>query len=301
MMNDTDRIRELIDRHAGVGITETAIPGVCVMRSETPTEPLGYVLHPALAFVFGGAKHALLGDAVFRYGAGQYLTIGAELPITAHITSASAEEPFLGLGIDLQPELIAALLIEASTPRLASEPTPLGVAVSDADEQLLNALARMLALLDSPGDIAGLAPLYQREVLWRALTGPQAELVRQVGLSDGRFALVARAIRVLRDNYSRSVSIDELAHVSAMSPATLHRHFRAVTNMTPIQYQKQLRLQEARKLLLLDPDDVAGAGFAVGYQSASQFSREYRRMFGAPPGRDAQMLRQAKPAALVTI
>ncbi len=290
-MSQLDRIGDLITRHSGDGITQTAISGLAVMRSQTPTEPLGHIAKPSLAFVLGGSKEALMGEERFIYGAGQYLVVGVALPVTAHISAASADDPFLGIGIDLKPEAIASLLLEAGQPRLAPERPPLGIAVSDADRPLLDALSRLLGLLDEPADLRGLAPAYEREVLWRVLSGPQGELVRQVGLADSRLTLVSHAIRFIRENYASPIRIEQLADVSAMSPATLHRHFRAITNMSPIQFQKQLRLQQARQRLLMDPTDVAGAGFAVGYESASQFSREYRRMFGESPGRDAQTLR----------
>jgi AraC-like DNA-binding protein len=300
-MQEIARLGGLITRHARTGITETAIPGVYVMRSETRTAPLGIIARPSLAFVIGGAKQALLGHERFIYGAGQYLAVGVDLPVTAHISAASADEPFLGLGLDLHPEKVASLLLDTGRAGMAPERVPLGLAVSDADASLLDALARLLALLDCPSHIPGLAPAYEREILWRVLTGPNGQLVRQIGLADGRLTMVAGAIRFIRDHFAEPIRIEELAELSAMSPATLHRHFRAVTNMTPIQFQKQLRLQKARTLLTIDPDDVSGAGFTVGYESASQFNREYRRMFGAPPGRDAHSRRQTTSVAVATI
>jgi AraC-like DNA-binding protein len=300
-MNEVEDLGDLITRHAGTGITETAISGVYVMRSETTTDPLGVVSRPSLAFVIGGAKIALLGDDQFAYGAGEYLIVGLELPITGHISAASADEPFLAAGLDLRPERIASLLLEAGPAGLPSERRPLGLAVSEADVTLLSALRRLLGLLDQPGDIPGLAPAYEREILWRVLTGPHGHLLREIGLADGRLTTIAGAIRFIRDHYSEAIRIEELADLSAMSPATLHRHFRAVTNMTPIQFQKQLRLQRARNLLMVHPDDVAGAGFSVGYESASQFNREYRRMFGLSPGRDAHLRRTAVSGAVQLI
>jgi AraC-like DNA-binding protein len=300
-MRRFDRIGDLIKRHSGDGITETVIPGLSIMRSTTATEPLGHTAKPSLAFVFGGLKEAFLGETRFLYGVGQYVVVGVPLPVTAHISAASEDAPFLGLGIDLHPEAIASLLLEAGPPQPAPERPPLGIAVSDVDEPLVDALTRLLGLLDERADLRGLAPAYGREVLWRVLTGPQGDLVRQAGLADSRLTLVSHAISFIRDHYASSITIEDLAEISAMSPATLHRHFRAVTNMTPIQFQKQLRLQAARQRLLVAPGDVAGAGFAVGYQSASQFSREYRKMFGSPPGRDAQALRATAGQALPVI
>jgi AraC-like DNA-binding protein len=296
-----DELAALITRHSGDGITITAIPGLYVMRSETPTEPLGHIVRPSLALVAGGAKVARLNHSRLRYGVGQYLVVGVALPIVAHITEASPAAPFLGVGIDLHPGPIAALLLEAGPSRPIPNEPSLGLAISEATPALLDAMTRLLSLADEPADAAALTPVYQREVLWRAITGPQGALVRQIGLADSRLTHVARAIRFIREHFSESIRIEQLAELAAMSPSSLHRHFRAVTDMTPIQFQKRVRLHEARSRLLADPGDVAGAGFAVGYESASQFNREYRRMFGVAPGGDARTQRVAAGVAVPTL
>jgi AraC-like DNA-binding protein len=287
------QIADLIARHGGGEISAGGLPGLLMLHTATPTEPLPQMARPSVAFVFGGAKRTLVGDRELRYGAGQYLVVCVDLPLTAHISQASAVEPFLGVGLELDPTAIAALLLEAGPARGADDHPPLGIAVSDADPPLLDALARLMALLDDPAEAPALRPAYERELMWRLLCGPQGPLVRQIGLADSRLSHVGRAIRFIRAHYAEPLRIERLAALAAMSPSTLHRHFRAVTGMTPIQFQKQIRLQAARDRLLSAPDDVAGAGFAVGYESASQFNREYRRLFGAPPGRDARMRRAA--------
>jgi transcriptional regulator GlxA family with amidase domain len=197
----------------------------------------------------------------------------------------------------LRPERIAALLLETTpitiTRSAPDEPTPTGIAVSSASVELLDAISRLLALFETPADADALAAGVEREVLWRLLTGPQGPIVRQIGLADSRLAHLARAIRWIRDHYDETLRVEDLAALAAMSESSFHRHFRAVTSMTPIQFQKQIRLHEARTLLLAEPGRVTGVGFAVGYDSPSQFSREYRRMFGVPPSRDAPALRQA--------
>jgi transcriptional regulator GlxA family with amidase domain len=165
------------------------------------------------------------------------------------------------------------------------------IATGEAGPDLLDALARILRLLDQPADAHVLAPLIEREVLWRLLTRPYGAMIRQIGLADSGLSHVSRAIRWLRDNYSEPMRIEDLARVAGMSPAAFHRHFRAVTAMSPLQFQKRIRLQEARSLLVARPDDVAGVGHLVGYDSPSQFNREYRRLFGAPPGHDSARLR----------
>jgi AraC-like DNA-binding protein len=291
------RLKESIARHAGEGLTRTALPGVSVVCSRTTTEPLGSMVEPTLAVVAQGVKETALNGRTFTYGPGQFLVVSVELPVIGHTLQASVEEPFLAVVLELRPEMIAALLLEtapAATARPgAVDAMPAGIAVSDASPALLDALGRLLALLDAPDDAAVLAAGIEREVLWRLVTGPQGTAVRQIGLADSRLAYVARAIRWIRGHYDETLRVEELAALATMSVSSFHRHFRAVTSMTPIQFQKQIRLHEARARLLAEPGDVAGVGFAVGYDSASQFSREYRRLFGVPPSRDALALREA--------
>jgi AraC-like DNA-binding protein len=252
---------------------------------------------PTLAVIAQGVKETTLMGRTFTYGPGQFLVVSVDLPVIGHLVQASADKPFLAFVLALRPARIAALLLEtapAATPRAGPvNHTPAGIAVSDASPALLDAAGRLLALLDAPDDAAALATGVEREVLWRLLTGPQAAIVRQIGLADSRLAHVARAIRSICVHYDETLRVEELAELATMSVSSFHRHFRAITSMTPIQYQKQIRLREARARLLADPDDVTGVGYAVGYASPSQFSREYRRMFGVPPSHDALALREA--------
>ena len=297
-MYELDRLTELIGRHAGEGLTPTALPGVSVLRATAVTEPLGEVAEPAVAVIAQGVKETALNGRTFAYGPGQLTIVPVELPVVGHITQASPGEPFLAFVLRLRPEKIATLLAEATpvttAPRAAGA-APRGIAVSDASPALLDAIGRLLALLGAPDDAAVLAAGVEREILWRLLTGPHGATVRQVGLADSRLAYLARAIHRIRSHYDQTLRIEDLAALAAMSVTSFHRHFRALTSMTPIQFQKQIRLHEARTRLLAEPGDIAGAGFAVGYDSPSQFSREYRRMFGAPPSRDALTLRQTAP------
>jgi AraC-like DNA-binding protein len=290
-------LRESITRHAGEGRTPTALSGVSVICSPTLTEPLGDVIEPTLSVIAQGVKETELNGRTFTYGPGQFLVVSVELPVIGHITRATVEEPFLAVVLELRPERIAALLLETA-PGVTARPgavdaTPAGIAVSDASAALIDAVGRLLALLEAPEDAAALAAGVEREVLWRLLTGPQGTTVRQIGLADSRLAHLARAIRWIRGHYSETLRVEELAALATMSVSSFHRHFRAVTSMTPIQFQKQIRLREARARILAQPGDITGVGFAVGYDSPSQFSREYRRMFGVPPSRDALALREA--------
>jgi AraC-like DNA-binding protein len=301
-MRELDRLGELIARHAGEGLTPTALPGVSVLRATAVTEPLGDVAEPALAVIAQGVKETALGGRSLRYGPGQFLIVPIELPVVGHIVQASPGEPLLAFVLRLRAEKIAALLAEttpaAAVRTRAASPgaDSVGIGVSAASPALLDAISRLLALLDAPGDAAVLAPGVEREVLWRLVTGPQGTLVRQIGLADSRLAHLARVISWIRRHYDQALRVEDLAALATMSVTSFHRHFRALTSMTPIQYQKQIRLHEARARLLAGPGDIAGTGFAVGYGSPSQFSREYRRMFGTPPSRDTLTPRQASPA-----
>jgi AraC-like DNA-binding protein len=297
-VDELARLRELI-RHAsaGPGRTHTAIPGVSIICSPTTTERWGDVTEPTLSVVAQGAKETALNGRTFAYRAGQFVIMSVELPVIGHIVQASTDEPFLAFILRLRPERIAALLLEtapaANVPNGAADEAPAGIAVSDASQALLDAICRLLALLDAPRDAAALAAGVEREVLWRLVTGPQGATVRQIGLANSRLTHLGRAIRWIREHYNQTLRVEELAALATMSVSSFHRHFRAVTSMTPIQFQKQIRLHEAQTRLVADVGDVAGVGFAVGYDSPSQFSREYRRMFGVPPSRDTLALREA--------
>jgi AraC-like DNA-binding protein len=296
-VDELARLKQLIARHAGDGLTGTALSGVSVVCSTTTSEPLCGIAEPTLAVVAQGVKETRLNGRTFTYGAGQFLVVSVDLPVIGNITQAGTDKPFLAFVLELRAERIAALLLETATAATAEpavhDALPAGIAVSDASPALLDAAGRLLELLDAPDDAAALSAGVEREVLWRLITGPQGAIVRQIGLADSRLAHLARAIRWIRGHYNETLSVEELAGLATMSVSSFHRHFRAVTSMTPIQFQKEIRLQEARARLLAQPGDVTGVGFAVGYGSPSQFSREYRRMFGVPPSRDARALRDA--------
>jgi AraC-like DNA-binding protein len=294
MTSSLSVLQSLVLRHARPGVAESGLPGVRVTISTLPTKTTHGVSEPGLGIVVQGAKQTMVGDRLFEYGEGDFIVTSVDLPISSHITRATAAQPYLACRLALNPAGIASLLLEAPGADKRSA-VPCGMGVHKASEDLLEATVRLLHLLDSPRDAPVLRPLIEREILWRLLCGPQGGRVRQIGLADSRLAQVSHAIRHLRQHYAEAVSVDELAALATMSVSSFHRHFRAVTAMTPIQFQKQIRLQEARTRLLADADDVAAVGFAVGYDSASQFSREYSRMFGAPPGRDVARLRLVAP------
>jgi AraC-like DNA-binding protein len=287
-----DELRDLLIRHARPDTT-TAIEGVLISKVDQSDPPSPAMSGTVLALIAQGAKRIALGDRVYEYRAGQYLIASVDLPITGHFTEAGPERPAVGFGLTLHPATVAELLLQAAPVDLppAGGGAPSGMAVSDAPDELLDAVIRLLRLLDRPRDITVLAPLIKREILWRLITGEQGATVRQLGLADSGLAHVARAVRWIRDHYTESFRVEDVARLSGMSVSAFYRNFQAVTAMSPIQFQKQIRLQEARLLLATHPGDVTGVGSRVGYDSPSQFSREYRRQFGAPPSQDAARLR----------
>jgi AraC-like DNA-binding protein len=292
---DLAELRALLDRHARPDGT-TDIDGVLISRVDQATPPSPSMSGTLLALIAQGAKRVALGDRVYSYGPGQYLVVSVDMPITGHFTEASPERPALGFGLTLQPVTIAELLLQAAPGDLppVGGGAPSGMAVSDAPAELIDAAIRLLRLLDRPRDQTVLAPLITREILWRLITGEQGPTVRQLGLADSSLTHIAQAVRWIRDHYMRAFRVEDLARMSGMSVSAFYRNFQAVTAMSPIQFQKQIRLQEARLLLAMHPDDVTGVGLRVGYDSPSQFSREYRRQFGAPPSQDAARLRSAR-------
>jgi AraC-like DNA-binding protein len=289
---DLDELRALLLRHARPDTT-TAIEDVLISKVDRVGEPSASMTGTVLALIAQGAKHVALGDRVYEYGAGQYLIASVDLPITGHYVDVSPEHPAVGFGLILRPAAIAELLLRAGPGDLppGGGGTPSGLAVSDASAGLVDAVVRLLRLLDEPRDITVLAPLVKHEILWRLITGKQGAAVRQLGLADSSLSHVARAVRWIRDHFAEPFRVEDVARLAGMSVSAFYRNFQAVTAMSPIQFQKQIRLQQARLLLATDPNDVTGISRRVGYDSPSQFSREYRRQFGAPPSQDAVRLR----------
>lgn len=288
----------LIDRLTGTdGTYPTAIAPLTLYRMSAPSVPVHGVQKPTFCVIAQGGKLTVLGADNHRHDSSHYLLLSVELPLTVQITEASPASPYLGMCLDIEPRQISALLMEmdglegaARTPAGGAAPS---LSLSRTDAPLLDAVLRLLRLLDTPQDVPVLAPLALREILYRLLTGEQGARLRQIAVSDSLTHRVAKAIAWLKQHYAEPLDIETIAQEVCMSASSLHHHFKTVTALSPLQYQKHLRLQEARRLMLSDALDAATAGYRVGYQSPSQFNREYSRLFGAPPLRDIGRLRSA--------
>jgi len=270
---------------------DEALGLMCGTASYIP-EPTLHVYQPVFALVVQGEKQLVLGNKVFTCGKGTFIVVSVDLPITFQISRATPQEPYMALALTLKPAAVATLLLEAaSVDRFPDEKEAAGLGVSTASTELLEALVRYIRLLDQPRDLSVLGPIAEKEIVWRLLCSEQGYRLRLIGLADSRLSQIGRAMRWMREHYREASSIEELARLSAMSVTSFHRHFRAVALMSPLQYLKQIRLQEARARLLAKADDIVTVGHSVGYDSPSQFSREYKRAYGAPPGQDARLLR----------
>jgi AraC-like DNA-binding protein len=272
-----------VERHTGTdGFHETAMPGLALYRASSITEHDATVYEPSLCVVVQGAKEVLLGGEAFRYDRSHSLLVSVDLPAISRVVEASAKSPCLVVRIALDLGVIGELLAE-TTSTVASPDAKRGLALALLDTQLCDAVGRLVALLDSPRDIRPLAPLFLREITYRLLVGPQGARLRQIASAGAPAYRISQAILWLKSHFTETFSVEALAKRVGLSPSSLHQHFKNITTMSPLQYQKQLRLQEARRLLIGESIDAADAAFRVGYESPSQFSREYRRMFGAPP------------------
>ncbi|WP_426754645.1 AraC family transcriptional regulator [Myxococcus sp. Y35] len=285
-------LARLLERHTPAdGVHESAIPRVFLIRASRPSEPIHALHEPALCIIAQGRKQVMLADQLFPYGPEQCLVVSVDLPVTGQVTEATPGAPYLCLRVDLDPGQLSALMLEASLePTGRRSPGP-AMSLSPAEPALLDAATRLVRLLDTPRDIPFLAPLCIREMLYRLLSSEHGARLRHIALAQERLDSVNRAITWLKHHYTEPLRIEKLARVAHMSTSALHHHFKSITAMSPLQYQKHLRLQEARRLMLGQALDAASAGHSVGYESPSQFNREYSRLFGAPPARDIARLR----------
>lgn len=280
-----------MERHTRGALPDVALPRVRLMRADAATDHSAVMTELMLCLVLQGEKEMVCGANAFTYDDGCYFVATVEIPVMGRVSRASRQHPFLCIGLDFNPVVLAELIAEM--PRADDPELMCGLGISAAEPELREAFLRLIRLFDNPDEASILGPLIEREILFRLLRGPQGAKLRQIGKADSRQTNLRRALAWIRDNYTQSFMVEDLARIAGMSVSVFHRHFKTATGMTPIQYQKRFRLYEARRRLLENSKDAASVAFAVGYESASQFSREYARMFGAPPARDAARNRLA--------
>jgi AraC-like DNA-binding protein len=285
-----NELAERIARRVTTDGTVEVAPGLLFYRFSAPAGPAYAISTPRFCVVAQGSKEVVLGIERYRYDSARYLLVSAGLPLVGHVIEASRERPYLALGLTLDPAVVTAVLIESGLAPSRANGDVRAVAVSRLDASLLDPVVRLVRLLDAPSDYAVLAPLVVREIVYRLLIGEQGDRLRQVAVIDGRVHRIAKAIEIIGKDRDKPLRVGDIARQLGVSVSGFHSQFKAVTGMSPLQFQKQLRLQEARRLLLAGEVDVARAGYRVGYDDPSHFSREYKRLFGEPPLRDLERL-----------
>ncbi|WP_230976843.1 AraC family transcriptional regulator [Pseudothauera rhizosphaerae] len=290
-------MRVIGSRTSGTGDFGTPIAGLSFFRREAPSPPAVCMVEPSIILVAQGAKRMWVGGEAYPYDASRFLITSLDIPVNSEVMVASPEQPYLGLALKLDLRMLAELIAQGGLPPRRDRAMGMGVGIGVATPTILAPFGRLLELLDEPEAIPVLAPLIQREIHYRLLMSDQAARLRQIASVDGQGHRIARAIDWLKLNYALPLRVDELAARVQMSTPTFHHHFRQLTAMSPLQYQKWLRLNEAKRLMLNEHLDVSSAAFKVGYESPSQFSREYSRLFGVPPKRDVAALREHANAA----
>ncbi|MBC3374450.1 AraC family transcriptional regulator [Pseudomonas sp. SWRI92] len=288
-----ERLAGLIGTRAtGTGDFETSIAGLCFFRRDAPAPPATCMIEPSVVLVAQGMKQVWIGGQAYGYDTTRFLMTSLDMPANSEVLMASPEQPCLGLVMRLDLRMVADLVAQGSLAPRVERPVGIGAGIGTATPDFLAPFARLLALLDEPEAIPVLAPLIQREIHYRLLMSDQAARLRQIASVDSQGHRIAKAIDWLKLNYTEPIRVDDLAARVQMSAPTFHHHFRQLTAMSPLQYQKWLRLNEAKRLMLNEHLDVASAAYRVGYESPSQFSREYSRLFGEPPKRDIAALRR---------
>jgi AraC-like DNA-binding protein len=290
-----DELRAIVRTHCVGESTSTAIAGLEIRMGRGPQKPLPALYPTMVCFVLQGAKRVTFGGQTLIYRGESYMLLSVDLPATGQVIEATPNAPYLAVSLLLDPAAIASVVIDTPAAHLRTTSAGFGIAALTPDLQ--DPLLRLLRLLDTPADIPVLAPLAERELLYRLIQGPHGPLLRDLALAGSQLSQVRRAIEWIRADVTRPLRIAALAAHVGLSASSFHRHFKAVTGLSPLQYQKQIRLQEARRQLLATPGDVTSVALAVGYESTSQFTREYARQFGLPPAKDAARLRLVSVAS----
>ncbi|HCG8039197.1 TPA: AraC family transcriptional regulator [Vibrio parahaemolyticus] len=296
-MNTAAILAEQIQKWTGDATQfDTEIPGLKLSRWTTPTQPTSYSHNPSICLIAQGKKRVLLGEDSFTYDTNHFLISSVNLPLTANIVEATEEAPYLGLIMELDLQEISQLIVDSELSFNSSKEAQKGIAVGELSGSLQSAFVRLMALLDEPDNIKILAPVIKREIFYRLLLTEQGARLNQIVTTGSHSHQIAKAIDWLKNNFVKPLSVGDLAAYTGMSKSAFYTHFRSMTSMTPLQFQKKLRLSEARRLMLTENLDAMATTFKVGYESPSQFSREYSRLFGAPPSKDIKALKQASSA-----
>jgi AraC-like DNA-binding protein len=271
--------------------TETGVPRVAMVQGEIPEHQLAAVYEPMVNLILTGSKTMTVGDRTFRYDPATYFVMSVDLPAVGAVHASMAGDPYLAISLTLEPKIVASLLADLPKPA-GGDLYSSGFSVAPVTPELLDAWVRILQLMDRPGEIPALAPAYEREILFRILQGPLGWMLRDIATPDTALSRVGVAIHWIRENFAKPLRVEALAEMASLSVSTFHRHFKAVTALSPLQYQKHVRLLHARSMLIAGEGNATSIAFGVGYESSTQFSREYARQFGLPPSKDASRVRE---------
>ena len=283
--------------HAQNRRTDTGIPRVAMVQGAIPEHALAAVYDPMINLILAGSKTMTVGDQTLRYDPATYFVMSVDLPAVGAVHPAATGEPYLAVSLTLEPTIVASLLADLPKPAGGELYSP-GFSIAPVTDELLDAWARMLRLMERPGDIRALAPAYEREILYRVFQGPHGWMLRDIAAPGTALSRIGVTIQWIRENFTRPLRVEALAEMAALSVSAFHRHFKAVTALSPLQYQKRIRLLHARSLLIAGEGNATSIAFGVGYESATQFSREYSRFFGLPPSRDSlRIISKADPLA----
>lgn len=300
-MDTYQRLCDLIDKYCEPdGSVRTDIDPVWLYRTSTPSLKVPTIYKPCLCLIVSGTKEVTLGHEVFCYQPGQLLAASVDLPIVGHVTKASSEIPYRSLSLDLDPQMLSELVTSMNMDIATDGESTRGLFVEQTSAELVNAVLRVVELIEHPQEIPVMLPLLMREVHYRLLQTGKGALIARLAMGGSNMQRISTVLQVIKNNFEKPLRVDELARHVNMSPSSFHHHFKQVTAMSPLQYQKRLRLTAARQIMLAEMKDAASAAYAVGYESTSQFSREYARMFGAPPMRDVTSILTTSNAAMPT-
>ena len=287
-----NELAAIIDKHtANEGTTDSPIPGLQLFKSTVPNLPTPTVFNPSLCLLVQGQKQVLLHNDIYPYTVSEFLVVSVDLPVTGKVTVATPDTPYLALKIDIDVSTLSELLLSMDNSLIQSKSFSRGLNVAKADHVVADSILRMLRMLDTPKDIPVLSSNMMREILYRVLQSEYGHLLASITFKGSHIERISNAIRAIKKDFNKPLTVNSLAEIAGMSVSGFHAHFKTVTSMSPLQFQKQLRLIEARHLMLSENMDAAAAAYQVGYESASQFSREYVRMFGTPPKRDINNLK----------